>query len=54
MEVLIEEKYYFETMKEAGDASDKMRAERACDMGFKYKTLENGLIEMTVELGEAR
>ena len=53
-EVLLEEVYFYDTMKEATDAMERMRAERACELGFDLKTISNGHVKMTVEVGETR
>lgn len=54
MEALTEEVYFYDTQKEASEAADRMRAERACDMRIEFKKISNGHVKMTVEVGEAR
>lgn len=49
-----EEVYFYDTMQEAVDAMEIMRAERACELGFDLKTMKNGHVKMTVEVGEIR
>ena len=53
-EVLLEEVYFYDTMQEATDAMERMRAERACVVGFHYKKMSNGHIKLTVEVWDKR
>ena len=49
-----EEVYFYDSMDDAVDAMEIMRAERACELAFNLKTMANGHVKMTVEVGEIR
>ena len=53
-EVLYEEVYFYDTMKEATDDLERMRAERPCIMGFKCKPMANGHVKLTLEVGDKK
>lgn len=54
MEVLTEEVYFYDTMQEAVDAFEIMRAERACDMIADFSPMKNGHVKLTIKVGEVR
>jgi hypothetical protein len=54
MDDYTEETYYFDTAKEASDAMDVMRAERACDIAYSSVRTSDGRYKVTVKVGEAR
>ena len=53
-EYMTEEVYYFDSLKEAEDAMEKMRCERACDLGFRFDNHDPNHVKMIVEVGEPR
>lgn len=50
-EYLTEEVYYYDTMDEAEEDMERMRAERACNLAFDTED-HGGRIRMTVKVGE--
>lgn len=54
MDDYIEETYYYDTMKEATEAMDVMRAERACDMACGVSKTDDGRFKLTVMVGDSR
>ena len=54
MDDYIEETYYYDTMKEATEAMDIMRAERACDMACGVSKTDDGRFKLTVMVGDSR
>ena len=54
MEYETEEVYWYDTMEEAVDDMELMRAERACDMAFDIDAEHYEKVKMVVKTGKTR
>lgn len=53
-EMMTEEVYYYDTLDEAVEDIEIMRAERACDMEITVDNTQQGKVKVTVKCGDSR
>lgn len=46
------ETYFYESINDAVEEMERMKAERPCEMAFDVEDLHNGRCRMTVKVGE--
>ncbi len=53
MDDYTEETYFYQSIQDAVEEMERMKAERPCEMIFDVEDLHNGQCMMTVKVGEA-